>query len=141
MLPRLETSNDHDLIAKTRHDYDALPILFLSRDLHGLVNSDQIKPPSAFLLSPFNPSELLAAVETLLSDPSSLTRNRVSSSNRNTEDRPTGTPTDDRYAMETAHSWEDEERPGSLNDQLTNRNDASQASPLNFEATSGRRRR
>ncbi len=30
---------------------------------------------------------------------------------RNIEERPTGTPTSDRHATETAHHWEDEHKP------------------------------
>lgn len=30
---------------------------------------------------------------------------------RRTEERPTGTPTSDRHATETAHQWEHEEKP------------------------------
>jgi hypothetical protein len=31
---------------------------------------------------------------------------------RSIDERPTGTPTSDRHATETAHQWEHEERPG-----------------------------
>jgi hypothetical protein len=31
---------------------------------------------------------------------------------RTTEERPTGTPISDRQAAETAHQWENEEKPG-----------------------------
>lgn len=30
---------------------------------------------------------------------------------RDIEERPTGTPTSDRHAVETAHQWEDETKP------------------------------
>jgi hypothetical protein len=31
---------------------------------------------------------------------------------RSIEERPTGTPTSDRHGAETAHQWENEEKPG-----------------------------
>jgi hypothetical protein len=37
---------------------------------------------------------------------------RHPSRNRSDHARPTGMPTSDRHATETAHQWEDEERPG-----------------------------
>ena len=33
------------------------------------------------------------------------------SDERNTAEQPTGTPTSDRHATETAHQWEDETKP------------------------------
>ncbi len=33
------------------------------------------------------------------------------SRHRNIDERPTGTPTSDRHATETAHQWEHEEKP------------------------------
>jgi hypothetical protein len=38
---------------------------------------------------------------------------RPASHKRSQDERPTGLPTWDRHATETAHSWEDEEKPAS----------------------------
>lgn len=131
MIPRPDPVGDHDFVAKIRDRHPTLPILFLSQDLNGLTNSDQIGRPSAFLHNPFDPPELLVTVEALLNDPLSLTHNRVLSNDRHAQDRPTGTPTDDRHAMETAYCWEDEKQPGSLNDQAEDRHDIIRAAPSN----------
>jgi hypothetical protein len=39
-------------------------------------------------------------------------RRKQPSSDRGDHARPTGLPTSDRHATETAHQWEDEEHPG-----------------------------
>lgn len=43
--------------------------------------------------------------------PEAVDDERQPSNKRGQGARPTGTPTSDRHATETAHSWEDEEKP------------------------------
>jgi DNA-binding NtrC family response regulator len=91
-----------------------LPVIFLSGNLDGLANSDCVESPSAFLIKPVNLDDVMDTVAQLMAgehDPTDLIHNRASSDTRRITERPTGMPTSDRHAMETAHSWEDEETP------------------------------
>ena len=91
----------------------------LGNDLNGLANSDGIEPPSAFLITPFEAQDVLDATKMLMGNLSGIIHNRPPSDEREIEARPTGYPTSNRHAMETAFIWEDETRSGSLSDQLT----------------------
>lgn len=91
-----------------------LPVIFLSGNLDGLANSDRVEAPCAFLIKPVDLADVRKTVQRLMSgehDPTEVIGNRVASDNRCISERPMGTPTSDRHAMETAHSWEDEEKP------------------------------
>lgn len=90
-----------------------MPVIFLSGNLDGLANSDRVEPPSAFLIKPVILDDVMTIVGQLIfsqRDPADLIHDRAASDSRRISERPTGTPTSDRHAMETAHAWEDEER-------------------------------
>jgi len=89
-------------------------VIFLSGSLDGLANSDRVESPCAFLVKPVNLTDVTNTVKDLMSgqrNPAEIVNNRASSGHRQIEERPTGTPTSDRHAMEIMHSWEDEETP------------------------------
>jgi DNA-binding NtrC family response regulator len=90
-----------------------MPVIFLSGNLDGLANSDRVEPPSAFLIKPVILADVMKTVGQMVSGergPNDLIDNRATSDNRRISERPTGLPTSDRHATETAHAWEDEER-------------------------------
>lgn len=90
-----------------------MPVIFVSGNLDGLANSDRVEPPSAFLIKPVILEDVRKTVGQLMSaqwDPNGLIDDRAASYNRRISERPTGMPTSDRHATETAHAWEDEER-------------------------------
>jgi DNA-binding NtrC family response regulator len=91
-----------------------LPIVFLSGSLDGLANSGHVESPCAFLVKPVNLTDVLNILQDLMSGQrtsAEVIDNPASSDHDQIAKRPTGTPTSDRHAMRTAHSWEDEEKP------------------------------
>jgi two-component system, response regulator PdtaR len=102
------------LAGLARQKKPQLPVIFLSGNLDGLANSDRVAPPSAFLVKPVDVNDAISMIDLLMSGacgPTDVIHNRAASDDRQLTQRPTGTPTSDRHATETAHTWEDEDRP------------------------------
>jgi two-component system, response regulator PdtaR len=103
-----------ELAGLARQETPQLPVIFLSGNLDGLANSDRLAPPTAFLVKPVDVTDAINTIDLLISGESGSTEvvhNRAASGDRQITQRPTGTPTSDRHATETAHSWEDEQMP------------------------------
>jgi two-component system, NtrC family, C4-dicarboxylate transport response regulator DctD len=108
------SSDGVELARQMREKKPELPVIFLSGNLDGLANSDRLACPSAFLVKPVNIDDAIDMINLLMSgqnDPAEVIHNRAASDDRQITERPTGTPTSDRHAMETAQAWEDEDRP------------------------------
>jgi CheY-like chemotaxis protein len=102
------------LAGLARQEKPQLPVIFLSGDLDGLANSDRLPPPAAFLVKPVDVIDAIDTIDLLMSGecgPTDVVHNRAASDDRQITQRPTGTPTSDRHATETAHIWEDEHMP------------------------------
>jgi CheY-like chemotaxis protein len=102
------------LAGLARQKRPQLPVIFLSGNLEGLANSDRIAPPSAFLVKPVNVNDAIKTINLLIggeAGSTNMVNNRAPSDDRQITQRPTGTPTSDRHATETAHTWEDEDGP------------------------------
>jgi two-component system, response regulator PdtaR len=102
------------LAGLVRQKKPGLPVIFLSGNLDGLANSDRLAPPSAFLVKPVDVNNAINMIDLLINGGCSATdviHNRAVSDDRQITQQPTGYPTSDRHAAETAHAWEDEDRP------------------------------
>lgn len=102
------------LASRMREKKPQLPVIFLSGNLDGLANSDQVAAPSAFLVKPFNMDEAIETINLLITGKSSsvdLIHNRAALPSRQITEQPTGTPTSGHHAVGTAHGWEEEEKP------------------------------
>jgi len=117
LMTNIKTSGSLDgvvLAGLARQEKPQLSVIFLSENLDGLANSDRLAPPNAFLVKPVDVNDAINTIDLLISGecgPTDVIHNRAASGDRQITQRPTGTPTSDRHATETAHTWEDEHRP------------------------------